>query len=560
MLQITQNELDETFSKMILSASGWRKVFAVSGNQEDSTEIISDADKILCTAIAKVFFDSLDLGAGSKVLLASDARPTGKEICACIYKTLSFLGAKVAYAGICSAPETMAESAMNNYDGFVYVSASHNPVGHNGIKFGKNGGVFGQKIINPIIENLKVLVKDVNSLNTLYNKSENIDVIVDNNLKEQCLNDYTEFVIKTTCPDGNIKPFIDGIKNIKGGIGIVADLNGSARGASIDKAFLPSLGIKTCFINDVPGQIAHAIVPEGKNLETVRELLEKKHAEDPAFILGYMPDNDGDRGNIVYIDKKGKANILAAQEIFALCVASTIEYHSQLGEKNLAVAVNCATSMRINEICEKFGAKMFRGEVGEANVVDLAEDLRQKGYNVPILGEGANGGNITYPAKVRDPMNTLMCLVRLLSKPCSIDEALENLPTYTTTNAYEPEAILHLRTQDFKTLKSIYEKNFPQHWENKKEFLNKNGIFSYFEVQTEGIVERREVGNGNKGGLKICLCDKQDNQIAFIWMRPSGTEPLFRVLADVKGNNLPLHNSLLEWQTEMILKAESEMV
>lgn len=545
---------------MILSASGWRKVFAVSGNQEDKTEAISDSDKILCTAIAKVFFDSLHLSNGSRILLARDARPTGKVICEIMYRVLAKMGADVGYAGICSAPETMAESSMEEFDGFIFVSASHNPIGHNGIKFGKNGGVFGQKIINPIIENLKELVKNAEILNKVYNDSENIKVEIDTALKQRCLDNYTEFVIKTTCPDGNIKPFIDRIKNLKSGIGIVADLNGSARGASIDKQFLPSLGIKTAFVNDVPGEVAHAIIPEGKNLETVRQLLEKKHSEDPSFVLGYMPDNDGDRGNIVYIDKNGKAKILAAQEIFALCVSSTIEYHKELGESNLAVAINCSTSMRINEICDKFGAKAFRAEVGEANAVDLADDLRRRGFNVPILGEGCNGGNITFPARVRDPMNTLMCLVRLITKPASLDEALDALPVYTTTNSSDDEAILHLKTQDFRGLKAIYEKNFPAEWENMKKTLSAFNISRWYELQTEGIVERREMGNGNKGGLKICLCDKDEKVLAYIWMRPSGTEPLFRVLADVKGSNKELHDIILKWQRDMILKAESELV
>ena len=49
-------------------------------------------------------------------------------------------------------------AASRNADGFMYISASHNPVGHNGIKFGlSSGGVLNGT------ENAK-LVKEFNAL------------------------------------------------------------------------------------------------------------------------------------------------------------------------------------------------------------------------------------------------------------------------------------------------------------------------------------------------------------------------------------------------------------
>ncbi len=60
---------------------------------------------------------------------------------------------------------------------------------------------------------------------------------------------------------------------------------------------------------------------------------------------------------------------------------------------------------------------MFRAETGEANVVNLAEMLRSEGWVVSILGEGSNGGNITHPSKVRDPLSTLGAMIRLLRLP-----------------------------------------------------------------------------------------------------------------------------------------------
>ena len=62
---------------------------------------------------------------------------------------------------------------------------------------------------------------------------------------------------------------------------------------------------------------------------------------------------------------------------------------------------------------------------------------------------------------------------------------------------------------------------------------------------------------GLKGDLKV-QC------VAFIWMRPSGTEPLLRVMADVKVTGSreeaqELHSLLLRWQHRMILAAQSRL-
>lgn len=552
-MHTTQELLDKSFDSMILSASGWRKVFAASSDEEDPTPEISAEDALICVAVSEVFGAFLNNLEGEGILLARDARPTGKVICSIIYKTLVKLGYSVKYCGVCSAPEIMAQSAVHPYKGFVYVSASHNPIGHNGIKGGCNGGVFGQETANILIEDLKNRVKDCSALLKLYKEAQSIEVVENKELKQQCLSDYRAFVLETACPDGNSESFINKVKACE--IGIVGDLNGSARCSSIDKSFLSELGFKTAFINDECGKVAHAIVPEGENLRFCRDKLEQMHEADPSFVLGYTPDNDGDRGNLVFIDTDGRAKIIEAQDVFALCVYAVLRNATKAGMKNLAVAVNGPTSMRIDELSKSFGAKTFRAEVGEANAVNLGEKLRKDGYSVPILGEGSNGGNITYPAKVRDPMNTIMSMASLLADGITIPQALSLIPPYTTTSAFAPEAIVRLKTRDFSTLKTNYEKAFPVQWNNKKDTLRAFGIESYSEIRTKGICEYTGVGNGTPGGLKMAFSDASGVCLAYIWMRPSGTEPVLRILADVKGKNKELHDLLLSWQREMIESA-----
>ena len=347
-------------------------------------------------------------------------------------------------------------------------------------------------------------------------------------------------------------------------------------------------------INDNPRQIVHTIIPEPENLVyCAREMIRLK-PEQPAVTLGYMPDCDGDRGNIVYWNNKtGTADVLKAQEVFALSVLSELawlEYRTG-GDGKTAVAVNDPTSMRIEDITAAFGARTVRAEVGEANVVNLAREMRTAGYTVPILGEGSNGGNITHPAAVRDPLNTIFALIKLLVIKDTVDasgtnkpglfhlwcirsrqeqayrddftlaDIIETLPVYTTTGVSESRALMHINTTDHALLKKRFQQEFERSWAEKKDrLLSDFGIATYEAICNNGTKETRNITDysvSGKGGLKILFKDSTGQPSAYIWMRGSGTEPVFRILCDVKGNRPDMESSLLEWETELLLKADA---
>ena len=524
---------------MVLSVSGFRKIFAESGDMQDGTDRISEEDKLICVAMAKAFADVVK---PLKVLLARDARPTGNAICTIIGQVLEAEGISVGYAGICCAPEIMAQSSITSCDAFVYVSASHNPIGYNGVKFGKNGGVFDRRTIQPVIDRLKKLVKDEQLLENIETNALKSIIKEDENLKKQCLDNYARFADITNFS----------VKKKFNGTGVVADMNGSARCLSIDRQYLEGLGIKIRLINNTAGEIAHEIVPEGKNLDQCRDFLEKMHAEDPDFVFGYVPDNDGDRGNLVYIDNSGKAQIMQAQDVFALCVYSTL---LERKNGNTAVVFNGPTSMRSDRICEKMGVKVFRAEVGEANVVEKAELLRKNGYNVPILGEGSNGGNITYPAKVRDPLNTVIAVCRLLDGGKTINQVLDEIPRYITTSSFDEEGTVHINTANWLELKKSYIELFRRYYQENSSYFVKNNLVSYKITNTEGTEEREGEVRTGKSGLKIIFIDSNGEIAAYLWMRPSGTEPLLRISADVRGTDAHLYSFLINLQRSLILEA-----
>ncbi|MDR0452871.1 MAG: phosphatidylglycerol lysyltransferase, partial [Treponema sp.] len=378
--------------------------------------------------------------------------------------------------------------------------------------------------------------------------------------------------------------------------GIVADLNGSARTLSIDREFFTGLGARYRSINSEPGKIVHRIVPEGESLEPCRLFLEEAHRDDPAFALGYVPDCDGDRGNLVVWDEAGAgARILEAQEVFALACVSELAHLVWAGElsfdrtgnalQKAAVAVNDPTSMRVDRIARAFGASVFRAEVGEANVVGLAQKLRDKGYLVRILGEGSAGGNITHPSAVRDPVNTVMALLKLLCirsvagrkgffelwcglsdqagayRPdFTLSDIIASLPAFATTGAYTPEAALRVKTADHALLKDRYQEVFLREWDARKEYLaQRYGIAGWEAAAYNGTEENRGLGRfgeAGRGGLRIVFSSKAGGRTASIWMRGSGTEPVFRIMADAEGRDSRLERDLIEWQRRMVTEAD----
>jgi phosphoglucomutase len=615
---LDEESVDRVLDSMILSASGWRGVFAADGGEESPAREISAAHKVFAVAAARVFAAYLrERGGGAGVplvIVGMDTRPTGPAIADLMIRVFLAEGCAVKFAFITAAPEIMAyartfagQSAVPDgagSTGFVFISASHNPVGHNGLKFGLTGGgvLFGEET-GKLITGLKAMLAESGRISDSIKAAGGADAeelarLYDGVplVKKEARAAYLAFTKEVIT--GSHEELYDSIRYAlkERPAGIVADLNGSARTVSIDREFITGLGAKYRSINSEPGKIAHRIVPEGESLEPCRLFLEEAHREDPAFVLGYVPDCDGDRGNLVIWDEaEAKARILEAQEVFALACVSELAHLVWTGElsfdsrgnalQKAAVAVNDPTSMRIDRIARAFDASVFRAEVGEANVVGLARKLRDRGYLVRILGEGSAGGNITHPSAVRDPVNTLIALLKLLSIRsvsdkkgffelwCSLSDQAEvyhpdftlsdiiaSLPAFVTTGAYTPEAALRVKTADHALLKDRYQEVFLREWEARKEYLARYYNIAGWEAAAyNGTEEKRGLrrfGEAGRGGLRVVFSNKAGSRTASIWMRGSGTEPVFRVMADAEGQDRRLERDLIEWQRRMVTEAD----
>ncbi len=596
------NKFENYLQNMILSASGWRGIFSPSQNEEDDSTIITVEHKALVTFAAKAFANYMleKVGPECCIVVGTDTRPTGKAIANAMLKTLITSSIDIRYIGVVAAPEIM--SYATEVDGFIYISASHNPIGHNGIKFGlSDGGVMSASEAKILIESFKTLCKTQTPIEDteaiLSSCSEDDIATVYNNMdsfKTQSYKHYFNFTKQVISGETEISLQNDFFDTIHASIQeksltIVCDMNGSARNESIDEEFFKTQEIDFEVFNTE--SIVHEIIPEGKNLLHCAqriELLQKNGKTDA--LLGYMPDCDGDRGNIVYWNtQKNKAEILEAQEVFALSVLSELAYklycNNNKKDLMLGVAVNGATSMRIEDIASAFNAKVFRGEVGEANIVNCAREQREKGYTIPILGEGSNGGNITHPAAVRDPINTLFALIKMLvirstktkkglfelwcessnqmekyKENYTFVDIINSLPNFTTTGVSEQRALLKIQTRDHAKLKANFQKEFFISWDNKKDKLK--DMFGFVAWEAAATVGTKEILNiddfsvSGTGGLKIRFFNKESEAIASMWMRGSGTEPVFRVMVDIKNGSEELEKELVNWETELLEKAD----
>jgi phosphoglucomutase len=606
---------------MILSASGWRGIFAADGCGESGTGEISPARRLFAAAAAEVFAARLrEEGNLLRVIVGTDTRPTGKAVAEAVIAALAAGGCEVRYPGITAAPEIMAyaRSLSAPGTGFMYISASHNPIGHNGLKFGlTDGGVLPGAETAKLAEALRSLLASPERIARLEALIRDVDAGALRQIyeaggehKKAAYAAYLAFTRRVVFggeenakDNGQGAGRDDPAAAIRAGLaerplGIVCDFNGSARTLSIDGEFLASLGLSFRAMNDRPGEIPHRIIPEGESLEPCRRFLEEQHGQDPAYILGYVPDCDGDRGNLVVWDEAaGSARILEAQEVFALACVAELAHLVWTGEltydnkgnalNKAALAVNDPTSMRIDRIARAFDVSVFRAEVGEANVVGLARKLREKGYTVRILGEGSNGGNITHPSAVRDPINTILSLVKLLSirsregkqgffeiwcdlseqaetwRPnFSLEDIIASLPAFVSTSTSSPESQIQVQTPDYEGLKNRYQELFLRDWEEQKDRIkSRYGVSGWEAAAYQGLEERRGIsrfGDAGRGGLKINFLNSSGTPVAFIWMRGSATEPVFRIMADAEGSDKRIERNLIEWQRRMVAEADKE--
>ncbi|WP_210359759.1 phosphoglucomutase [Borreliella garinii] len=586
---LNMKNFKKAFDEMIFSASGFRKIFAKSKNEDSTENEIDNEDKVLIALIIFTISNYFKNESRPYIGLGLDSRPTGNIIAEITMKILITSKEKIKFFGILPITEILAcTKKSKDSKGFIYISASHNPVGYNGIKIGLNdGGVLNsaktQEIIKQIknnSQNEKLIKHLINILNKFDEDKAHLEyykktIKLEKENKNQSYEAYKSLIHEIAYENDINNKNIEILKKriLKNPIGIIAEMNGSSRINSIDKELIESLGLKIELHNDKIGIFKHNIIPEGKSLNKCKKLLQKKYIKDNSFELGYVPDCDGDRGNLVFIDKvTNTTSIIEAQKIFALVVISELSYLYYTGIKNnIAIVTNDATSLNIEKIANFFNAKVYRVEVGEANLTEMADDLRAQGFIVKISGEGSNGGCIIYPSRVRDPITTLLSIVKLLKMKelyqiwCKLSknyykEKYSLKDILNTTNFYsnvivssKKANLTNLKIENQEILKSNYENLLIKEIKRNKLFQELS-IVDYEIINYEGKIQSKIRTGDASGGLKVLLKTNKEI-VATLWMRISKTEPVTRVLSEVIYTKRNILLKLLEFNKRLIKRA-----
>ncbi|MDB4859793.1 phosphoglucosamine mutase [Candidatus Marinimicrobia bacterium] len=326
------------------------------------------------------------------ILLARDTRPHGKELYESILKTLTRTGRNVVDCGIIPTPTAQFIIKEKELSGGIVITASHNPVEWNGLKFLDNDGCFlnANKMEKLLSENPK-------SIN--LNKS---GYIIE---AKSAYQNHIQNILGLNCID------INKIRNKKFKV-VVDTVNGAAYKALPE--ILEKLNcniIKIYCSND--GTFPRGTEPIPSNLNDLSNAVIKNNAD-----IGFATDPDADR--LAIVDNHG--NAIGEESTLVLALESYLKYHKD----SQKIVTNLSSSMAVDVIAHRYNSTVERSSVGEINVVEKMKEISSS-----IGGEG-NGGVILDESHLgRDSLvASILILNHLAQSNLSIDKIVSNIPVY----------------------------------------------------------------------------------------------------------------------------------
>ncbi|AIY84674.1 phosphoglucosamine mutase [Clostridium baratii] len=403
-----------------------------------------------------------------KILVAKDTRISGDMLEAALVAGILSVGAEAVVLGVIPTPAVAHLTREYGADAGVMISASHNPVEYNGIKFFNNKGYkLSDELEDEIQRTIENGFEGVPSPTGVSLGRERVEVAA--------LDDYIDFAKNT------ISSNLEGVK-------IALDCaNGAAHKAAVE-AFR-DLGAEVYVINDNP---------DGTNInencgsthpEELMEYVVKKGCQ-----MGFAFDGDADR--CLAVDEKG--NLINGDFILALC-ANHLKELGRLKDDTLVVTV--MSNLGLDIACKEVGINLAKTKVGDRYVL---EEMLDKGY---VLG-GEQSGHIIF----------LEC----------------NTTGDGLVTALQVASIVRRSNKTLSELCSIM-KELPQVLVNAKVPNDKKDIYLK-DAEIVAEIERMEKLMDGKGRVLI---------------RPSGTEPLVRVM--LEGENQEEIDKLAHNLADMIL-------
>ena len=295
-----------------------------------------------------------DFVGSGRVVIGRDARITGEMVNQIVTGTLLAKGIDVVDIGICPTPTVQFNVKKLNASGGIAISASHNPNEWNALKLLNNTGQF----LSP--EQFYQMQKYLNQSEPKYKPWDKIGKRTE---FKQGIQNHVDAILAL----GII--YLDEIRKRK--FKVVLDcVNGA--GAYVLPEFLKEFGCEVIESNcEKTGIFPRTPEPLPENLtETMKKVKEVKAD------IGIVVDPDVDR--LVLITDKGEP----------FCEENTIVQVVQfvLSKKKGNVVVNLSTTRAVDDVAVKYGCKVYRSPVGEANVVKKMKEVK-----AVIGGEGSGG-------------------------------------------------------------------------------------------------------------------------------------------------------------------------
>ena len=331
------------------------------------------------------------------VVIGRDGRVTGKAIANLVASTLIAEGIHVRAIGICPTPTVQIAVEQTGASGGIAVTASHNPIEWNGLKFMAPTGMFLDAAEN----------RDFWGLVGAAHTYARWDTLGRHIPDESWIQKHIEAVLTL--------PIIDRTAIARRKLKIVVDCV-NASGGVIVPPLLREFGCTVIEMNcDVSGVFSHTPEPIPENLTELAARVKTERAD-----LGIAVDPDTDR--LVLITETGEPY---GEEY---TVASAIKFilGKQPSPRFAKVVVNLSTTRAVDDIVHGFAANLVRTPVGEINVAK-----RMKEIGAVIGGEGSGG--VIYPAVHlgRDAIVGIGLILQMLTESGGTLSALkQSLPQY----------------------------------------------------------------------------------------------------------------------------------
>lgn len=324
-----------------------------------------------------------------KVIIGRDTRQSGTLFRKAVIKGFNSVGCEVIDLGIVPTPTVLFMVRKIRAQGGIVITASHNPIQWNALKFVSRRG----KFLNQ--KEFKTFSKQIAQERLLTSKEKKIDSVR----------------VLSNSVDNHIDAIIKVLKLRKRKLKIGVDAVNGAGSIALPK-LLEKIGCTVYRLHcTLSSSFPRKPEPTPENIRELCQMVKKNNLD-----LGFAVDPDADRLSIV--DENGRA----IGEENTLVLATEYILRSTQG----TVVTNLSTTALMDDVTKKYKCALFRTKVGEANVVSTMER-----FNAVIGGEG-NGG-VIYPKInfTRDALVGAAIILKLIIEHNKkISEILASYPTY----------------------------------------------------------------------------------------------------------------------------------